>query len=65
MTRPQSPSLSPASPARTSTRMIAPESIPRLREMRNDGGTRDGDAYGTRTFDTDDGLTLAVRTRHP
>ncbi|MGB3119801.1 MAG: acetylxylan esterase, partial [Verrucomicrobiales bacterium] len=46
-------------------RNLPPESIPRLREMRNDGGTRDGDAYGTRTFDTDDGLTLAVRTRHP
>lgn len=46
-------------------RNLPTESRPRLREMRNDGGTRDGDAFGTRTFDTDDGLTLAVRTRHP
>ncbi|MEZ5434525.1 MAG: hypothetical protein R3F31_25835 [Verrucomicrobiales bacterium] len=42
------------------TFLQSPDGIPsRLREMRNDGGTRDGDAFGTATFDTDDGLTLA------
>jgi dienelactone hydrolase len=49
----------------TTFRHVATDPAPRLRESLNDGGTRDGDTYGTRVFDTADGLTLAVKTRHP
>jgi dienelactone hydrolase len=37
---------------------------PRLRDMLDDGGTRPGDEYSTRVFDTSDGLTLRVKMRH-
>lgn len=37
---------------------------PRLRDKLADGGTKEGDVFGTRVFDTSDGLTLAVKTRH-
>lgn len=46
-------------------RHLPADPSPRPRESRYDGGTREGDAYGTRVFDTVDGLTLAVKTRHP
>ena len=45
-------------------RNIRSDSTPRLRDNLADGGTRDGDVYATRVFDTADGLTLAVKTRH-
>lgn len=48
----------------TTFRNIPSDSTPRLRDKLADGGTRDGDVYGTRVFDTTDGLTLAVKTRH-
>ncbi len=40
------------------------DSTPRPRDKLADGGTKEGDVYGTRVFDTADGLTLAVKTRH-
>lgn len=45
-------------------RNIPADPMPRLRDKVADGGTREGDVYGTRIFDTADGLTLAVKTRH-
>lgn len=44
-------------------RNVPADPTPRLRDKLADGGTRD-DVYGTRVFDTTDGLTLAVKTRH-
>lgn len=49
---------------RTTFRHLPDDREPRLRDKLADGGTRDGDVYGTRVFDTEDGLTLAVKTRH-
>ena len=46
----------------TTFRNIPGDPTPRLRDKLADGGTRDGDFYGTRIFDTTDGLTLAVKT---
>lgn len=48
----------------TTFRNLPADSTPRRRDSLADGGTRDGDVYGTRVFDTADGLTLAVKTRH-
>lgn len=48
----------------TTFRNLPADPTPRLRDKLADGGTRD-DTYGTRVFDTADGLTLAVKTRHP
>lgn len=48
----------------TTFRNLPADPAPRLRDKLADGGTRDGDVYGTRVFDTSDGLTLAVKTRH-
>ncbi|MDI1314535.1 acetylxylan esterase [Prosthecobacter sp.] len=48
----------------TTFRNVPADPTPRLRDQFADGGTRDGDVYGTRVFDTADGLTLAVKTRH-
>lgn len=45
-------------------RNVPADPAPRLRDVLADGGTRDGDVYGTRVFDTSDGLTLAMKTRH-
>jgi hypothetical protein len=45
-------------------RNLPADSMPRLRDKLADGGTRDGDVYGTRVFDTADGLTLAIKTRY-
>ncbi len=45
-------------------RNLPADPTPRLRDKLADGGTRDGDVYGTLVFDTSDGLTLAVKTRH-
>lgn len=45
-------------------RNLPADTMPRLRDKLADGGTRDGDVYGTRVFDTADGLTLAIKTRH-
>ncbi len=45
-------------------RNIPANPTPRLRDKLADGGTRDGDVYATRVFDTVDGLTLAIKTRH-
>lgn len=49
---------------RTTFRNLPADPSPRLRDKLSDGGTRDGDVYGTLLFDTEDGLTLAVKTRH-
>ncbi|MBL9153928.1 MAG: acetylxylan esterase [Verrucomicrobiales bacterium] len=46
-------------------RHVPADPTPRARESVYDGAVRDGDAYGTRQFDTVDGLTLSVKTRHP
>jgi dienelactone hydrolase len=46
-------------------RQIPADPTPHPVESLNDGGTREGDAYGTRVFESADGLTLAVKTRHP
>ncbi|MCP5556664.1 MAG: acetylxylan esterase [Verrucomicrobiaceae bacterium] len=48
----------------TTFRNIPADPTPRLRDKLADGGTKTGDVYGTRVFDTGDGLTLAVKTRH-
>lgn len=48
----------------TTFRNLPADSTPRRRDTLADGGTRDGAVYGTRVFDTSDGLTLAVKTRH-
>lgn len=48
----------------TTFRNLPDKPTPRLRDKVADGGTRDGDVFGTRVFDTVDGLTLAVKTRH-
>ncbi|NLT71549.1 MAG: acetylxylan esterase [Verrucomicrobiaceae bacterium] len=47
----------------TTFRNLPASPAPRLRDILADGGTRDGTTYGTRVFDTADGLTLAVKTR--
>ncbi len=49
---------------RTTFRNLPADPAPRLRDQLADGGTRDGDVYGSLVFDTGDGLTLAVKTRH-
>lgn len=49
----------------TTFRNLPTDPTPRLRDNLADGGTREGDAFGTRVFDTGDGLTLGVKTRHP
>lgn len=48
----------------TTFRNIPTDPTPRLRDKLADGGTKDGTFYGTRVFDTTDGLTLAVKTQH-
>lgn len=48
----------------TTFRNIPADPTPRLRDKLADGGTKDGTFYGTRVFDTLDGLTLAVKTQH-
>ncbi|MEO6755393.1 MAG: acetylxylan esterase, partial [Chthoniobacteraceae bacterium] len=48
----------------TTFRNVPADPTPRLRNKLADGGTRDGDVYGTRVFDTADGLTLAMKTSH-
>ncbi|HBJ86244.1 MAG TPA: hypothetical protein DDZ88_20745 [Verrucomicrobiales bacterium] len=48
----------------TTFRNIPSDPTPRLRDKLADGGTKDGTFYGTRVFDTTDGLTLAVKTQH-
>lgn len=48
----------------TTFRNIPADPTPRLRDNLADGGTRDGDVFATRVFDTADGLTLAIKTRH-
>lgn len=48
----------------TTFRNIPVDPTPRLRDKLADGGTKDGTFYGTRVFDTTDGLTLAVKTQH-
>jgi hypothetical protein len=48
----------------TTFRHLPADLTPRLRDKLADGGTKTGDVYGTRVFDTPDGLTLAVKTRH-
>lgn len=48
----------------TTFRNLPDKPTPRLRDKLADGGTREGDVFGTRLFDTSDGLTLAVKTRH-
>lgn len=45
-------------------RNIPADPTPRRRHVLADGGTRDH-TYGTCVFDTADGLTLAIKTRHP
>jgi cephalosporin-C deacetylase-like acetyl esterase len=47
----------------TTFRNLPADPTPRLRDKLADGGTREGDVYGTRVFDTADGLTLAIKTR--
>jgi dienelactone hydrolase len=47
----------------TTFRNIPADPTPRLRDKLADGGTKDGTFYGTRVFDTTDGLTLAVKTQ--
>lgn len=49
---------------RTTFRNIPDDHTPRLRDKLADGGTKDGTFYGTRVFDTTDGLTLAVKTQN-
>jgi hypothetical protein len=49
----------------TTFRNIPADPGPRLRDKLADGGTKEGDVYATRVFDTADGLTLAIKTRHP
>lgn len=49
---------------RTTFRNLPEDPAPRLRDKLADGGTRDGDVYGSLVFDTEDGLSLAVKTRH-
>lgn len=46
----------------TTFRNLPADPTPRVRDKLTDGGTRD-DVFGTRVFDTTDGLTLAVKTR--
>lgn len=48
----------------TTFRNLPDKPTPRLRDKLADGGTRNGDVFGTRLFDTSDGLTLAVKKRH-
>lgn len=48
----------------TTFRNIPSDPTPRLRDKLADGGTKDGTFYGTRVFDTADGLTLAVKSQH-
>ena len=50
---------------RTTFRNLPADPAPRLRERLADGATSAGDVFSTRLFDTADGLTLAVKTRHP
>jgi dienelactone hydrolase len=47
----------------TTFRNIPADPTPRLRDKLADGGIKDGTFYGTRIFDTTDGLTLAVKTQ--
>lgn len=49
----------------TTFRNLPKDFTPRLRDKLADGGTREGDVYGTRVFETTDGLTLAIKTRSP
>jgi dienelactone hydrolase len=49
----------------TTFRNIPADPGARLRDILADGGTKEGDVYATRVFDTTDGLTLAIKTRHP
>jgi len=46
-------------------RYVPREFHPRLREYRADGAGTGGTTYGSYAFDTDDGLTLRVRTSRP
>lgn len=48
----------------TTFRNLPADPTPRLRDKLADGGTKEGDMFATRVFDTSDGLTLAVKTRH-
>ena len=48
----------------TTFRNLPADPTPRLRDKLADGGTKESDVFGTRVFDTSDGLTLAVKTRH-
>lgn len=48
----------------TTFRNLPANPTPRLRDKLADGGTKEGEVFGTRVFDTSDGLTLAVKTRH-
>jgi dienelactone hydrolase len=48
---------------RTTFRNLPADVMPRLRDKIADGETPTGDVYGTRVFDTADGLTLAMKTR--
>lgn len=47
----------------TTFRNIPADPTPRLRDKLSDGGTKEGAIFGTRIFDTSDGLTLAVKTQ--
>lgn len=49
----------------TTFRQIVQGNPPRLREIRQDGGDRDGRVHATHSFDSRDGIVLRVRTtRH-
>jgi hypothetical protein len=46
-------------------RHIPREHSPRIREYRADGSVKEGTSFATCVFDTDDGLTLRVKTARP